>query len=117
MTPTETSLKTYYDLVMSGESDKQRHRIMRHILTAGRPITRHEIVDLHFYTQPGPKALDGLRPIPLQSACGRIRELLDISDLEVGNAIGIMTMTKSSLKVTIEKLPYKSFGHGNPPIK
>ena len=83
MTPTETSLKTYYDLVMSGESDKQRHRIMRHILTAGRPITRHEIVDLHFYTQPGPKALDGLRPIPLQSACGRIRELLDMGYIKV----------------------------------
>ncbi len=46
---------------------------------------------------------------------GGMRIVLDIPDLEVGNAIGLLRMTKFNLKVTIEALPYESFGHGRPP--
>ncbi len=80
---TETSLKAYYALVMSGEDNKQRHRIMRHMLAVGRPVTRHEIADSYFCVRPGPRALDEGKVIPLQSVCGRVRELLDKQVIEV----------------------------------
>ena len=77
MTVSETSLRAYYKLVLSGEDEKQRHRIMRHILTVGKPVTRHEIVDRYFCVHPGPVALDDGKPIPWQSATARISELVD----------------------------------------
>ena len=48
---------------------------------------------------------------------GGMRIVLDIADDQVPEAIQIMTMTKHNLKVTIEKLPHKTFGAGKPPTE
>jgi hypothetical protein len=69
---TFTSREAYYAHVVSGRATSQKDRIMRYLLTVGRPVTRHEIVDRFFCVHPGPRALDGGRPIPWQSAGGAI---------------------------------------------
>lgn len=78
-----TSVKAYYEHVLSGRATTQSERIMRYILKVGRPVTRHEIVDRYFCVYPGPRALDGGSPIPWQSAGARIAGLLQDGYVQV----------------------------------
>src|SRR3990170_681190 len=68
----ESSRIAYYNRVLSGTATSQKDRIMRYYLSLGRPATRHEAVDRYFCVHPGPRALDGGRPIPWQSAGGAL---------------------------------------------
>jgi hypothetical protein len=97
---TFTSREAYYAHVVSGRATSQKDRIMRYLLTVGRPVTRHEIVDRFFCVHPGPRALDGGRPIPWQSAGGAIAGMVcrtpgcDHAQLESLDQIGTRTTTR-----------------------
>lgn len=79
----ESSRIAYYNRVLSGTATSQKDRIMRYYLSLGRPATRHEAVDRYFCVHPGPRALDGGRPIPWQSAGGAIGTLVTDTYLRV----------------------------------
>ena len=77
MTVSQTSRDAYYEHVLSGKATRQQDRIMCYMLKIGRPVTRHEMVNNYFCVGSFPRrALDGGPPIPLQSLCGRIDDLL-----------------------------------------
>jgi len=71
-----TSRDAYYKAVLSGKIPSHKARIMRFLLQIRRPVTRHEIVDTFFCAQPGPRALDGGRVIPWQSAGSAIASMV-----------------------------------------
>jgi len=77
MTVSQTSRDAYYDQVLSGKASRQQDRIIRYMLKIGRPVTRHEMVNNYFCVGSFPRrSLDGGPPIPLQSLCGRIDDLM-----------------------------------------
>jgi len=77
MTVSQTSRDAYYENVLSGKATRQQDRIMCYMLKIGRPVTRHEMVNNYFCVGSFPRrALDGGPPIPLQSLCGRIDDLI-----------------------------------------
>jgi len=77
MSVSHTSRKAYYENVLSGTATRQQDRIMCYMLKIGRPVTRHEMVNNYFCVGAFPRrALDGGSPIPLQSLCGRIDDLI-----------------------------------------
>ena len=73
---TFTSRLAYHEYVVSGRATSQKDRIIRLLLKAKRPMTRHEIVDRYFWVGFPPRALDGGSPIPWQSATGAISGML-----------------------------------------
>lgn len=86
MPVTDTSREAYYDHALSGRATSQKDRLMRYYLAIGRPATRHEAVDRYFCVHPGPRALDGGRPIPWQSAGGAIAGLVEGKYLRVDHS-------------------------------
>ena len=77
MTVSQTSRDAYYKQILSGNATRQQDRIMRYMLKIGRAVTRHEMAHNYFCVGSFPRrALDGGSPIPLQSLCGRIDDLI-----------------------------------------